>query len=98
MPIMLNGRKRIAAGIQSVMTHPYYRGKGLMNSLLNKALEYIDTHYEMAFLMTSNPEIYEKYGFRIVRENLYTTKYHHNGSKTKLVHLDMFHPEDLKII
>ncbi|GGA85391.1 GNAT family N-acetyltransferase [Ornithinibacillus halotolerans] len=100
MPLVINGEKKIAAGIQSVMTDPNYRGQGLMNSLMNKALKYIDSKYEQTFLMTSNSDLYMKFGFKIVKEYYFTRKWTHTAAQTEssLIHLDMFDSNDIQII
>lgn len=100
MPLMINGEKIQAAGIQSVMTYPDYRGKGLMKSLMHSALEYIDTHYESSFLMTSNPELYTKYEFNVIKEHYFIKKYLHSPKKwrTSLKRLNIFDPNDLQKI
>lgn len=99
MPIIINGEKHAAAGIQSVMTHPDYRGKGLMKSLLQRALDHIDSKYKMTFLMTTNPELYIKYGFKVVKQHYFVKKMEHNQpSSNKLVQLNAFKSSDLEII
>ena len=97
---MIKGEKILAAGIQSVMTDPDYRGKGLMKSLMHSALEYIDTNYECSFLMTSNPELYTKYGFKVIKEHFFTKKQLHSPEKVenKLERLTIFDPDDMQRI
>ncbi|MCG7342560.1 GNAT family N-acetyltransferase [Sporosarcina sp. ACRSL] len=100
MPLMINGEKVLVAGIQSVMTDPDYRGKGLMKSLMHKALEYIDTNYEYSFLMTSNPVLYTKYGFKVIKEHFFTKLHLHDAEKVenKLERLTIFDPADMQKI
>ena len=100
MPLMINGEKILAAGIQSVMTDPDYRGKGLMKSLMHSALEHIDNNYELSFLMTSNPELYTKYGFKVIKEHFFTKKHLHSSEKVenKLEPLTIFDPDDMQRI
>ncbi|WP_449537982.1 GNAT family N-acetyltransferase [Ferdinandcohnia sp. Marseille-Q9671] len=99
MPMMIHGKMQTVAGIQSVMTHPDYRGKGLMKSLFQQTLEHIDNHFELSFLLTSNPKLYEKYGFRVLREHYFVQKLslpkqYHNP----LVPLDVFNSSDAETI
>ncbi|WP_139488011.1 GNAT family N-acetyltransferase [Brevibacillus dissolubilis] len=72
MPLVINGTQIHAAGIQSVMTHPEYRGLGLMKQVFGKMLEEIDEQYEITILMTENPALYTPYGFRTVQEHYFT--------------------------
>ncbi|WP_160917038.1 GNAT family N-acetyltransferase [Halobacillus litoralis] len=98
-PIFLNGVLHKAAGIQSVMTHPDYRKKGLMNTLMKKALAEIDESYNLSFLVTSDPNLYKKYGFRILNEYFYVKDYNHKGSHcADLKSIDVFDSHDLKKI
>ena len=100
MPLIVNGEKKLAGGIQSVMTDPDHRGKGLMKTLMHKALEYIDNTYELSFLMTSNPELYQKYGFKVIKEYFFTKRHLHSPEmvENKLERLSIFNPIDLKKI
>lgn len=99
LPLIINKEKILAAGIQSVMTDPDFRGMGLMNSLMEKTLEHIDNQYELVFLMTSNPSLYQKHGFRVVKEHYFTKKHVHSPKKeSKLQHLDIFSEKDLQKI
>jgi GNAT superfamily N-acetyltransferase len=69
MPLFIQGTRREAAGIQSVMTHPDYRGAGLMKRLFVRMLEEIDSEWETALLFTATPDLYRRFGFREVRQH-----------------------------
>lgn len=75
LPLLINGEKISAAGIQSVMTHPDFRRQGLMTQLLNKLIEEIDKQCECILLFTENPKLYTSFGFQIVQEYLMTVPY-----------------------
>ncbi|EOQ08694.1 acetyltransferase [Bacillus cereus VDM021] len=99
LPMFVNGERIYAAGIQSVMTHPEYRRKGLMKQLLCKVLQEIDTKYECAILFTEKPELYEPFGFRVVQEYLMTLSYEnilpHSSSLRKL---NFYDEKDMELI
>lgn len=75
LPMLVNGERIKAAGIQSVMTHPDYQRKGLMKQIFNEVLKEIDEQYECAVLFTEHPELYTPFGFRVVQEHLMTLSY-----------------------
>ncbi|KFM99495.1 GNAT family N-acetyltransferase [Bacillus clarus] len=99
LPLIINGEKVHAAGIQSVMTHPNYRRQGLMKQLFSKMLEEIDEEYECTMLFTEKPELYEVFGFEILKEYLMTLSYdqkiHEDSSIRKL---DFYNKEDIQLI
>ncbi|MGR5867481.1 GNAT family N-acetyltransferase [Bacillus pacificus] len=75
LPLLVNGERINAAGIQSVMTHPNFRGQGLMTQLMSKMIEEIDKTCECALLFTEKPELYASFGFKVVQEYLMTIPY-----------------------
>ncbi len=50
--------------------------------------------------MTSNPELYTKYGFKVIKEHFFTKKHLHSPKKVenKLEHLTIFDPDDMQRI
>ncbi|OQR56541.1 GNAT family N-acetyltransferase [Bacillus sp. CDB3] len=99
LPLLINGEKINAAGIQSVMTHPDFRRQGLMTQLLNKMIEKIDKQCEYAFLFTETPELYKSYGFQIVQEYLMTIPYDKKNNKDSILRkLDFYNEEDRNLI
>ncbi|MGG5735597.1 MULTISPECIES: GNAT family N-acetyltransferase [Bacillus cereus group] len=99
LPLLINGEKINAAGIQSVMTHPDFRRQGLMTQLLNKMIEKIDKECEYAFLFTETPELYKSFGFQIVQEYLMTIPYDKKNNKDSILRkLDFYNEEDRNLI
>ncbi|MBC6973511.1 GNAT family N-acetyltransferase [Bacillus sp. Xin] len=99
LPMLVNGEKIHAAGIQSVMTHPEYRRKGLMKQLFCKVLQEIDKKYECAILFTEKPELYESFGFRVVQEHLMTLSYDNKQPCSSSLRKLNFHVEkDMRLI
>ncbi|MEN1936094.1 GNAT family N-acetyltransferase [Paenibacillus sp. 102] len=99
LPMCVNGEKIHAAGIQSVMTHPEYRRKGLMKQLLCKVLQEIDTKHECTVLFTEKPELYEPFGFRVVQEHLMTLSCDNKQScSSSLRKLNFYDEKDMQLI
>ncbi|MGG0458644.1 GNAT family N-acetyltransferase [Bacillus mycoides] len=99
LPLLINGEKICAVGIQSVMTHPNFRRRGLMKQLFSKMIEEIDEQCECAVLFTENPELYKPFGFQIVQEYLMTVSYENKSDKdSQLKKLDFYNEEDRQLI
>ena len=71
LPLVVDGRRVDAMGVQSVATRPAYRGRGLSRRLLDRALRWCDVNAGLVFLMTSIPGFYEPLGFRTVPQFAY---------------------------
>jgi GNAT superfamily N-acetyltransferase len=100
MPLMMKQKMSKVAAVQSVMTHPEYRGKGLMKLLFEKMLLDIDAEFETALLLTEVPELYHPFGFRQVREHYFVAPMKHvpkqgNPGARKL---DFFNEDDVRIV
>ncbi|WJE54966.1 GNAT family N-acetyltransferase [Bacillus cereus] len=99
LPMLVNGEQVHAVGIQSVMTHPKYRRKGLMKQLFSKVLQEIDTKYECAILFTEKPELYEPFGFRVVQEHLMTSSCDNEQPRSSsLRKLNFYDEKDMQLI
>ena len=79
LPMLVAGKPISAAGVQSVMTHPDYRGRGLMKNLFEVMLRDIDSSAEFSLLFTESPRLYTPFGFRVLPETYFMTRYEHNG-------------------
>ncbi|MDM5188718.1 GNAT family N-acetyltransferase [Bacillus sp. DX4.1] len=99
LPMLVNGERIKAAGIQSVMTHPDYQRKGLMKQIFNEVLKEIDEQYECAVLFTEHPELYTPFGFRVVQEHLMTLSYEDTQNETtSLRKLDFYDETDMQLV
>ncbi|PFD69229.1 GNAT family N-acetyltransferase [Bacillus cereus] len=98
LPLLINGEKINAAGIQSVMTHPNFRRQGLMTQLMNKMIEEIDKKCECALLFTEKPELYTSFGFKVVQEHLMTIPYENNKNDSLLRKLDYYNVDNRQLI
>ncbi len=67
MPIIVNGRLINAAGLQSGVVRPPWRGRGLYRDVTKKALDWCQAQgFEAIVLYTDKPALYEPYSFRIL--------------------------------
>jgi len=96
MTMNINGDKKEAVGIQSVMTHPEYRGMGLMKNLFKEVLQFIDERDQPSFLMTSSPELYTPFGFRSIQEHYFKRPRHHQPiDKSSLRKVNVFNKKEV---
>ena len=73
MPIILNGRRINAAGLQSGAVRPPWRGRGLYRDVTKKALDWCAGRgFEAVVLYTDKPALYQPYGFRSVPMHSYS--------------------------
>ncbi|HDR6312986.1 TPA: GNAT family N-acetyltransferase [Bacillus cereus] len=99
LPLLVNGERINAAGIQSVMTHPNFRRQGLMTQLMSKMLEEIDKKCECILLFTEIPELYVSFGFKVVQEYLMTIPYDKKNNNDSLLRkLDYYNEENRQLI
>ncbi|MGN4443767.1 GNAT family N-acetyltransferase [Bacillus cereus group sp. MYBK79-1] len=99
LPLLVNGERINAAGIQSVMTHPNFRRQGLMTQLMSKMLEEIDKKCECILLFTEIPELYASFGFKVVQEYLMTIPYDKKNNNDSLLRkLDYYNEENRQLI
>src|SRR5262249_28540546 len=68
IPMMLEGREVRAGGIHAVCTHPDFRGRGLYKALMSEVMRWCHNRYQTLVLTTSQPFLYEPFGFRVMPE------------------------------
>lgn len=95
LPFIINGELVQTAGIQSVMTHQDYRGNGLMKDLFRMMLAEIDARYDHSFLMTEEPELYTRFGFRVIKEHTFALDFAHIPKQSELRRMNFFAEKDL---
>lgn len=71
MPWTYAGRRLRVAGIHAVCTHPLFQGRGFMRQVMESALEQCDREFDAVALFTLEPELYRKFGFRVVEQVTY---------------------------
>lgn len=72
IPLVIDGERRVVAGVHAVCTRPEFRGRGHARAVLAEALTFVDRHFDAALLTTSIPELYARFGFRPVEEAIAT--------------------------
>jgi GNAT superfamily N-acetyltransferase len=99
MPLVINGQFVKAAGIQSVMTHPEYRGKGLIRDLFAEIFKRYEPIYPVFFLFTQIPKMYQRFGFQVVSQSHFIFKdIEKSGEKVPLVELDLQIKRDAHLV
>lgn len=65
LPFVINGRRINAAGLQSGVVRPAWRGRGLYRDVTKKVLDWCASQgFEALILTTDKPDLYTPYGFR----------------------------------
>ncbi|GAB6613545.1 MULTISPECIES: GNAT family N-acetyltransferase [Bacillus] len=98
LPLLINGERINAMGIQSVMTHPNFRRQGLMTHLLDKMIVEIDKKCDCVVLFTENPELYAPFGFNVVQEYLMTVPYDKNKDNDFLLRKLNYYNEENRLL
>lgn len=101
LELIINGEKKKAVQIGTVMTHPEYRGRGLSTSLMNKVLEEYENKYDIMYLFANHTvlDFYPKFGFKAVEEHLFSmdftpSRFEHTGIRK----LNVSQADDLHLI
>ena len=100
MDLILNGQKRRAIQIGTVMTHPEYRGRGLAAQLMQTVLETYEKDCDLFYLFANQSamDFYPRFGFKLSQESCYTLNV--DLTKTFVDEIRPLHPdheEDLKL-
>lgn len=72
--LWLEGQQVVAFGVQSVATRREWRGKGLFNDLITRALNYADQRSDLVILATGTPDLYRRFGFRQIEETRFISR------------------------
>ncbi len=97
--MMVEGERKRAVQLGTVMTHKDYRGKGLSGALMRKVLEdyqYVDAMY--LFANSTVLDFYPKFGFHAVEEQQPVMKLAGGGEGVLLNKLDGQKEEDIRFI
>jgi GNAT superfamily N-acetyltransferase len=100
IPMRLMGQNVTVGGIHAVCTHPEFRRRGYYREVMTEVLDYCDTNrnYPTLILTTSQPELYQPFGFRVVQEHSFTTKCNSPGGITGCRLLDIDNTNDIKLL
>jgi ribosomal protein S18 acetylase RimI-like enzyme len=72
LPLVAAGRPVRVGSIHAVCTDPEQRRRGLGKLLMEQALAACDQRYDTVVLTTEIPEFYAQFGFRAVREHVFS--------------------------
>ncbi|AFZ33108.1 GCN5-related N-acetyltransferase [Gloeocapsa sp. PCC 7428] len=98
IPLLIMGESMTVGGIHAVATHPEYRRRGYYREIMTEVLDYCDRHYKTLVLTTSQPELYEPFGFRVVEEHKFVAQCEVKGSSDRLRLLNLSDSNDIKIL
>jgi ribosomal protein S18 acetylase RimI-like enzyme len=101
MELIINGQRKSAVQIGTVMTDPNYRGRGLATSLMNIVLKEYEDKCELVYLFP-NVEVldfYLKFGFTSLQESILSREINiSKGNRSNIRKLDVSIEEDLSIL
>lgn len=82
LDFIINGEKKRALQIGTVMTHPEYRKRGLSASLINKVLDEYENKYDFMYLFANQTvlDYYPRFGFKSVIEYQFSMEFSSNQS------------------
>jgi GNAT superfamily N-acetyltransferase len=99
MPMMVNGRRRKVAALQSGAVRPEHRGKGLYRDLMQRAFAWIDSEgFALSILYTDKPAMYEPYGFKTVLLHKFTGPAPTAGAASPVRLLSMDDQDDVALL
>lgn len=99
--LILNGQRKTAVQIGTVMTHPDYRGRGLAGALMKIVLSEYEDKYELIYLFPNVKvlDFYLKFGFVSLQESIFSKDINiSEANKDKMRKLDISNGDDLSII
>jgi predicted N-acetyltransferase YhbS len=99
--LILNGQKKSAVQIGTVMTHPDYRGRGLAASLMKTVLKEYENKCELIYLFPNVNALgfYHRFGFSALQESTFTKEIHVAAeNKIMMRKLNISNEGDLKIV
>ena len=101
LDFVIEGEKKRAIQIGTVMTYPAYRNRGLAASLLNKVLKEYENQYDYFYLFANQNVLgfYPKFGFTAVDEYQFSMNYSKSYTDKKGIRkLDGNNCDDLSFI
>lgn len=101
LDFVVNGKKKRAIQIGTVMTHAEYRNQGLSAGLMNKVLEEYENQYDFMYLFANQTvlDFYPKFGFKRADEYQFSMDYSPTESSTSGIRkLDGSNKDDLDFI
>lgn len=101
LDLVIEGEKKKALQIGTVMTHPSYRNQGLSAALMNKVFEEYDGTYDFMYLFANKSvlDFYPKFGFKQANEYLYSMDFSLNETlNANIRKLDVTNRKDRQFI
>ncbi|MEB3181302.1 MAG: GNAT family N-acetyltransferase [Nostocaceae cyanobacterium] len=98
IPMRVMGENVTVGGIHGVCTHPEFRRRGYYREVMEEILDYCDSCYQTLVLTTSQPELYELFGFRVVKEHNFKSKCNSTGSVNGFRLLNFSEEKDIKLL
>jgi predicted N-acetyltransferase YhbS len=98
IPMQLMGKNVTVGGIHGVCTHPEFRRLGYYREVMEEVLDYCDKRYQTLVLTTSQPEFYEPFGFRVVKEHNFKSKCNSTGGVDGFRLLNLSDEKDIKLL
>ncbi|MGE7274078.1 GNAT family N-acetyltransferase [Brevibacillus panacihumi] len=102
LSFLINGEKKKAIQIGTVMTHPDFRKRGLSAKLMNLVLAEYENQYDFMYLFANDTVLnfYPKFGFQPVEEHQFSMPFTPGPIKnhTRIRKLDINQAEDLDLI
>ncbi|MBP1903859.1 GNAT superfamily N-acetyltransferase [Paenibacillus turicensis] len=83
LELVINGEKKKAIQIGTVMTHPDYQKRGLSAYLMNKVIEEFENQVDFMYLFANETvlEFYPKFGFEAVEEHIFSINFPLDSTK-----------------
>ena len=98
LSLVLRGVIVKVGSIHGVATLPSYRHQGLFRKTMEAALEHCASRYETLILTTEHPEYFEPFGFRVVREQVFTASVNSEGSVDGFRLIDSTVDDDIALL
>lgn len=98
IPMQIMGQTVTVGGIHAVCTHPEFRRRGYYREVMTEVLDYCASRYDTLILTTAQPEFYQPFGFRVVKEHIFSTKSDSRGWSNGFRLLNTSDPHDLKLL
>jgi len=98
LSLVLLGQTVTAGSIHGVATHPDARRCGHFRRLMEEVLRYCASRYKTLILTTEHPEYFAPFGFRIVKEHLFTVRCDSAGGRDGFRLLDPRQASDLALL
>ncbi len=100
LDLVIDGARRSAVQLGTVMTHPDYRGHGLSANLMRQVLEEYEPQCDFVYLFANQSvqHFYTKFGFRLAEERMFDVDAPAKPSGTAIRKLDVNSEKDLQFI